>query len=185
MATIIRGKDVQFITFPRTIQPDELSIRIVDVFKKHLVEISTVELKKGLKSDKVHEVLSEDLKAIGFEVENGKTPEKKIKRPVFFGENGKTVVSYEVDAYHRGKRFGLEVEAGRAWKGNAVYRDLIINLLLIDVDHLVLAVPLTYKYKSKKKNLINPDYTYAKNLIDNLYSQTRFKLPYNLTLIGY
>lgn len=185
MDKTLRDKNIQFITFPKTVRPDELSIKIVDVFKKHLEQISTVQLKKGLKSDKVLQLLSEDLKLIGFDVETGKTKEQKIHRPVFFGENGRAKVTYEIDAYHKEKKFGLEIEAGRAWKGNAVYRDIVINLLLIDVEHLVLAVPLTYKYKSKKKDLANTDYNYTKNMIDNLYSQTRFKLPYNLTLIGY
>jgi len=183
MATHI--KEIRYSTFPKTVPPDSLAIDVVAVFKYHLETISTVELKKGHKSDKILQILSSDLKKIGFDVEMGKSKDKKIHRPVFFGENGEQTVKYEIDAYHKERKFGPEIEAGRAWKGNAVYRDIVISLLLIDVEHLILAVPLTYKYKSKKKDLANTDYKYAKNLIDNLYSQTRFKLPYNLTLIGY
>jgi hypothetical protein len=34
-------------------------------------------------------------------------------------------VTMEIDAFHDGEGIALEVEAGRAWNGNAVYRDLI------------------------------------------------------------
>ncbi len=138
-----------------------------------------------MKSDEVLKIVADDLMDMGFEVETGKSHDQKIHRPVFFGENGLPTVKYEIDAYHAESRIGLEIEAGRAWKGNAIYRDLIINLLLIDVDHLIVAVPLTYKFNSGGKSVINRDYEYSMNLADNLYSQTRFNLPYNLTLIGY
>lgn len=182
---MVHKKEIRFSTFPKTIPPKEISLRVVEVFKKNIDRISTVGLKKGLKSDKVLQELAKDISALGFSVETGKAKNEKIHRPVFFGENGQPTVKYEVDAYHEEQQCGLEIEAGRAWKGNAVYRDLIIGLLLIDVEHLILAVPLTYKYKSKLRDLANTDYQYSKNLIDNLYSQTRFKLPYSLTLIGY
>jgi hypothetical protein len=60
-------------------------------------------------------------------------------RPVFFGENGMPTLSYQIDAYHPEWRAGLEVEAGRAWMGNAIYRDLIQALVMVQVDHVVLA----------------------------------------------
>jgi hypothetical protein len=34
------------------------------------------------------------------------------------------------------------VEAGRAWMGNAIYRDLLQALVMVQVDHLILAVHL-------------------------------------------
>ena len=177
--------EIRFSTFPRTIPPDIIAINTVDAFKKHLDSISTIKLAKGLKSDQVLAQVAYDLHEIGFEVETGKAQSEKIHRPVFFGENGQPTVKYEIDAYHPVNKVGLEIEAGRAWKGNAVYRDLVINLLLIDVEHLIIAVPLTYKYKSNGKDMLNKDYEYCMNLLDNLYSQTRFKLPYKVTLIGY
>jgi len=179
------SKDVRFITFPRTIPPDTVALNTVEVFKKYIDKISTVGLDKGLTSDQVLEVVAYDLEKIGFLVEKGKKHDQKIHRPVLFGENGKPTVKYEIDAYHPAEKTSLEIEAGRAWKGNAIYRDLIINLLIIDVDHLIVAVPLTYKYNANEKGMINRDYENCKHLIDDLYSQTRFKMPYNLTLIGY
>ena len=53
-------------------------------------------------------------------------------------------LQYEVDAWHPKWRAGLEVEAGRAWMGNAIYRDLIQALVMVDMEHLFLAVPKAY-----------------------------------------
>ena len=41
---------------------------------------------------------------------------------------------------------GLEIEAGRAWMGNAIYRDLVQALVMVDLDHLILAVPQARLY---------------------------------------
>ncbi|MEQ8533693.1 MAG: hypothetical protein RIB86_17695, partial [Imperialibacter sp.] len=122
---------------------------------------------------------------IGFEVESGKRKEDKVFRPVFFGENGQPTVKYEIDGFNHEFKCGIEVEAGRAWMGNAVYRDLIQGLVMVELEHLILVVPQTYKYKSNGKNLISRDYENSKNLIDTIFSHSRFKLPYDLTLIGY
>lgn len=103
-------------------------------------QIGSEVLAKGLTSDAVLGVLHSQLEALGFQVEKGKVREQKIERPVFFGENGVPALRYQIDAYHPGWRCGLEVEAGRAWMGNAIYRDLIQALVMVQVDHLVLAV---------------------------------------------
>jgi hypothetical protein len=174
-----------FSTFPKTGKPKDYALLVVDIFQKHFDTISTLNLTKGLDSDGVLAVLRKDLTDNGFEVEKSKKQEDKIYRPVFFGENAQPTVKYEIDAFHNQWKCGLEVEAGRAWMGNAVYRDLIQSLVMIELEHLIIAVPQTYKYKSKGKNLVSRDYENAKNLIDTIYSHSRFKLPYDLTLIGY
>ena len=89
-------------------------------------------------------MLRADLVELGFDVEASKRAKDKIKRPVFFGENAQPDLQYEVDAWHPKWRAGLEVEAGRAWMGNAIYRDLIQALVMVDMDHLFLAVPKAY-----------------------------------------
>ena len=116
------------------------------MFLKHEDDISTVNLPKGLTSDQVLSIMRDDLVSLGFEVEAGKKAEQKIKRPVFFGENAAPSLQYEIDAYHADWRAGLEIEAGRAWMQNAVYRDLIEALVMVRLDHLILAVPNIYKY---------------------------------------
>ena len=181
----MKNYEIIFSTFPKTIKPKEFSIKVVDVFKKYSNKISTIELEKGLKSDEVLLTLRNDLVELGFEVEKGKAKDDKIFRPVFFGENAQAKVKYEIDGFHNEWKCGIEIEAGRAWMGNAVYRDLIQSLVMVELEHLIIAVPQTYKYKSNGKNLISKDYENARNLIDTIYSHSRFKLPYDLTLIGY
>jgi len=148
--------------------------------------IGTLHLKKGLTSNEVLAVLSrEGLASLGFEVEAGKQKADKIQRPVFFGENGEATLTYEIDAYHREWRCGLEVEAGRAWMGNAIYRDLIQGLVMVQVDTLVLAVSNTYKYKSGGRATGSPDYANTVSVAETLFGHSRMRLPYNLLIIGY
>ncbi len=88
---------------------------------------------------------------MGFEAEAGKAKVDKVERPVFYGENGVPALNYQIDAYHGLWRCGLEVEAGRGWMGNAIYRDLVQALVMVNVDYLVLAVANSYKYQTGGK----------------------------------
>jgi hypothetical protein len=65
---------------------------------------------------------------------------------------------YQIDAYHAKWKCGLEIEAGLAWMGNAIYRDLLQALVMVEVNHLVLAVPNTYKYFTEGKPINSHDY---------------------------
>ncbi len=176
------GSSIRYQTFPTTLSPPPFVKKIVEVFKMHERDISTDGTRDGLNSDEVLARLRPDLQALKFEVE---TSVKSIRRPVLYGENGEPRVSYEIDAYHPGWQAVLEVEAGRAWMGNAVYRDLVHAMVMVDTKFLILAVPNTYRYKSSGKQMANPDYAKANDLIDTLYKQTDLKLPYNVVLVGY
>lgn len=176
---------IRYSTFPKTEPPPEFISQVIAVFKKHEEDISTILLKKGLTSDGVLSKLRNDLIQIGFEVEAGKRKTEKIERPVFYGEDGVPTLRYEIDAYHSLWKCGLEIEAGRAWMGNAVYRDLIQALVMVEVEYLILAVPNAYKYKSYKRDVISSDYDNTKNLVDALYGHTRIQLPYKLVVLGY
>lgn len=176
---------VRFSTFPQTEPPPLFVSDIVSVFAAHEPHIATLALKKGLTSDEVLSVLRDDLIKNGFEVEGGKRKDQIIERPVFYGENGVPVVRYQIDAYHPGWRCGLEVEAGRSWLGNAVYRDLIQASIMVDVEHLALAVPLAYKYTNAGRPAVSNAYEYARQLAGALYGHTRFRLPYKLIVLGY
>lgn len=176
---------VRFTSYPRTEPPPHFVATVVEAFRTAEAEISSETLSKGLTSDAVLAVLHTQLEAIGFQVETGKLREQKIDRPVFFGENGIPTLRYQIDAYHPTWRCGLEVEAGRAWMGNAVYRDLIQALVMVQVDHLILAVPNAYKYVSGGKPARSTDYENTRDVAEALYSHTRVRLPYGLTVIGY
>ena len=178
--------NIRFSTFPPTESPADFISEIVATFERHTDEIDTVQLEKGLRSNQVLAKLRKDLFALGFEVETSKSAEGKIKRPVFFGENARPDLQYEIDAWHPEWRAGLEVEAGRAvMGGNAIYRDLIQALVMVEMDHLILAVPKLYRYKSKGKKASSKDYEKTVSVAKALYGHSRIAMPFSLCVIGY
>jgi hypothetical protein len=93
---------VRFSTFPRT-EPLPVHLNsIVAVFEHHEKTICTLDLEKGLTSDAVLNELAPDLSALGFSIEISKSANHKLKRPVFYGENGVPDLQYEIDGYHAG-----------------------------------------------------------------------------------
>lgn len=85
-----------------------------------------VEHTKRMESNDVLRVLADDLETkISFTVERGKKQLGKLPRPVFFGDEGSYLRTYEIDTFEPTIGIALEVEAGRATMGNAIYRDLI------------------------------------------------------------
>lgn len=176
---------VRFMSFPKTEPPPFFASSIADVFINHENQIGTQILKKGLTSNEVLTIIRDDLVSLGFQVESSKQKVDKIERPVFFGESGKPTLKYEIDAYHSEWRCGFEVEAGRAWMGNAIYRDLIQGLVMVQVEILVLAVPNGYKYKSGGRDAVSSDYDNTISVAETLYGHTRVRLPYSLVVIGY
>jgi hypothetical protein len=149
---------ISFSTFPRTEPPPDFVEEVAAVFRRHETEVATETSDKGLKSDDVLALLGPDLREIGFQVEASKKKVDKLQRPVFFGENGTPTLRYEIDAYHPEWKCGLEVEAGRGWMGNAVYRDLIQAAVMVGVEYLCQAVCNIYRYKSGGKPATSRDY---------------------------
>ena len=176
---------VRFSTFPRTQTPPAFVAGVVDVFERHSGKIGTAQTEKGLKSDQVLAVLRPDLVVLGFDVEAGKRTEDKIKCPVFFDKNAQPELQYEIDAWHPEWRTGLEVEAARAWMGNAIYRDLIQALFMVEMDHLLLAVPQAYHYKSRERVITSKDYEKNLPVAQALYGHSRITMPFSLCVIGY
>jgi len=176
---------VRFISYPRTEPPPEFAQPVVEQFRSVESSIATEHLAKGLTSDKVLQFVRPGLQDLGFFVETGKERAQTIERPVFFGEQGVPTLRYRIDAYHQEWHCGLEVEAGRAWMGNAVYRDLIQALVMVQVDHLILAVPNGYKYKTGGRTAISTDFKNTCAVAEALYGHSRITLPYGLTVIGY
>jgi hypothetical protein len=176
---------LHYATFPRTQPPNHFVAPIVGVFSAHATAIATTVLEKGLSSDQVMSILRADLCKLGFDIESGKGAKSKLKRPVFFGQDGRPSRQYEIDGFHPEWRCGLEIEAGRAWMGNAIYRDIVQAMVMVDLDHLIVAVPLGYRYLSGGKPVISKDYDNTVSVADALYSHTRIRMPYSLTVIGY
>lgn len=177
--------EIRFCSFPKTSPSPKFINNLVDVFRKHEPEISTIQLKKGLKSNPVLKVLKRNLEDIGFQCESGKKAGQILARPVYFGENGEPSLRYEIDAYSLRDKCGLEIEAGRATMGNAIFRDFFQAMIMVDVEHLCIAVPNQYKYVSKNKPMVSRDYEKTISVADALYGHSRAHLPYGLTVIGY
>ncbi|MYA30141.1 MAG: hypothetical protein F4Y31_02805 [Gammaproteobacteria bacterium] len=176
---------IRFSTFPRTRVPPSFIKDVVEVFQTNCGQIGTNPQKKGLTSDEMLAVLRDDLTNLGFHVEASKLAKDKIRRPVFFGENARPYLQYELDAWHPDWRAGLEIEAGRAWMGNAIYRDLIQALVMVETDHLFLAVPNGYRYMSGGRQVTSRDYEHTVTVADALYAHSRIDMPYSLCVIGY
>ena len=176
---------IRFTAFPRTQPPPAFAEALIGVFTKHHGEIGTLDRDKGVTSNAILNRLAPDLVALGFKVEMSKAEEGKIKRPVFFGEGGRPDLRYEIDSYHAGWRCGLEVEAGRAWLGNAIYRDLIQAMVMVDLDWLALAVPLGYRRNSLGQRVTSRDYDNTCAVAHTLYSHDRVHMPFQLLVIGY
>ena len=102
-----------------------------------------------------------------------------------FGENAKPELQYEVDAWHPEWGAGLEIEAGRALRGNAIYRDLIQALVMVEMDYLLLAVPLEYRYNLRGKRVASLDYDTTVRVAQALYGHSRIEMPFSLCVIGY
>jgi hypothetical protein len=159
---------------------------LVDIFADNRTAIdSRVVHEKSMESNDVLGVLADDLKGrLGFDVETGKTKEGKLPRPVFFGDRGSFLRTYFIDAFQRENGIALEIEAGRATMGNAIYRDLVQASLMLDARFLVIAVPVEYRYG--KKTTKEPSYAKTYSVVEAIYGSPRLELPFDgLLLIGY
>ena len=176
----------RFSSFPRTSPPPHFLNAVIDEFRAVESQIGTEHLHKGLKSDEVLGHLRPGLERLEFEVERGKGKHEKVDRPVFFGENGVPTLRYEIDAYHAGWKCGLEVEAGRAFGGgNAIYRDIVQACVMEGVDHLLIAVPNSYKSRSGGKAVQERAYDKTVEVARALTGHSRVQLPFSLVIIGY
>ena len=69
--------------------------------------------------------------------------------------------------------------------GNAIYRDLIQALVMVEMDHLFLAVPKTYRYNTGGRVTISRDYDNTVSVAQALYGHSRITMPFALCVIGY
>lgn len=175
---------INFSTFPRTQAPPPFVQSVINVFKSHEPTIGTTH-QKGLKSNEVLAVLRPDLLDLGFEVEAGNKKIDKILRPVLFGPDAEPELEYEIDAWHPDWNAGLEIEAARAVKGNAIYRDLVQALVMVDMKHLFLAVAHSYRYRPSGKPAKSRDFDKTVKVANALYAHSRVVIPYSLCVIGY
>jgi hypothetical protein len=171
--------------FPGYAAPPDRVRPLVAVFTTNQERIdSAVVHEKRMESNDVLQVIADDLVALGFLVEQGKQKAGKLPRPVFFGDEGTVLRAYEIDTFEPTHGIALEVEAGRATMGNAIYRDLIQGSLMVDARFLVLAVPVEYRYGARPTR--EPSYAKTYSVVEAIYGSPRLNLPFEgLLLIGY
>src|SRR4051794_3778034 len=139
-----------------------------------------------MQSNDVLRAVAPRLIELGFAVERDTTAEGRLHRPVHFGDEGAVTRKYEIDAFQPEFGVALEVEAGRATMGNAIYRDLIQTSLMVDAKFLGLAVPVEYRYKSGARIAQEPSYAKTYSVVEAIYGSPRLQLPFEgLLLIGY
>ena len=90
---------INWAYFPKNIEIDDLSRKIVEIFQYKEDDISSE--KFTFESNKVLEIVSAGLEGIGFAVEKSKKKSDKINVPVLFGINGKSQLSFDADGYRK------------------------------------------------------------------------------------
>ena len=176
---------IKWINYPKNRKISDLGLSVVEVFKKHEYEISSEInnhlIGSGNKDSHSNSVLlkiSKSLIDIGFQVEAGKKKNEKINVPVLFGEQGKSLQSFDADAYHAKGGLVLEVEAGRAVTNYQFLKDYFQACLMVDVEYLAIAVRQIYKDQR--------DYETVCSFFDSVYSSGRLNTQLKgILIIGY
>src|SRR5215470_3761589 len=119
---------VRFTSFPLTQPPPAFIEPIMAVFRANEPLFASKVVKEAHDSNGVLSVLGDGLVMLGFNMELSKYQAGKIERRLPPG----------MTMWARGR-------GGRAWMGNAVYRDLIQAMVMVQVDQLCLAVPNEYR----------------------------------------
>lgn len=166
--------------FPRRSAAPDWVQEFLQVVGSHQSEIDS-ETHDRLESDSVVSALRLSLREHGWLIEQGKRSSEKIHRPVLFGDNGAIRVKQEIDGWHSGLGIVLEIESGRGWQGNAVFRDLVRASLIADARFLALGVRSRYSYGAN--NTVQNDFERTRDLLDSIYASQRLGLPFEGILV--
>jgi hypothetical protein len=168
--------------FPRFAPTPEHLKHTVAAFEKVEEHIATP--KHQLSSNEVLELVADNLEALRYKVERGKTKAEKIHRPVLYGKDGSVDKAFEVDAWHEETGTIIEVEAGRAVINHQFLKDFFEACVIQDAQYLVIAVCKAYQPPSFK-NPVN-DFEVVTTFMDTLYSSGRLQVPLKgILVIGY
>ena len=167
---------MEYQYFPKSCNITYYLQQLLEVFCKN--EGTITSSKHHLKSDDVLHILSDDIEALGYQVEHSKREEDKIKVPVLFGRNGSMEKYFEADCYNKETKVVIEIEAGRAVCNYQFLKDIFQACVMHDVDYLVIAVRSIYRTQKDFETVIN--------FLNTLYTSDRLKLPLKgILIIGY
>lgn len=167
--------------FPQTDNAPKDLIDVVKIFEKNFEKINsktkdTNESRQN--SNKILNIVEQDLIEAGYEVEQGKRSDQKISVPVLFGNQGAVVKTFEVDGWNKNKKIVIEVEAGRAIDNYQFLKDIFEASVMNDVDYLIVAVRNSYKGRSDYKKILD--------WINIVYLSKKIKFDLKgILLIGY
>jgi hypothetical protein len=173
---------IRWQVFPRNRSASELQRELLTVFESEFDKLGTP--MNGLKSNEVLAVVRPKLENLGFEIEG----EKKVARPVLFGENDRPTKTYNVDGYHETTGTVLEVEAGQAVENNRFAIDLLKALSIQGATHLVMAIPANYHPDRLRRAGKPPkrEFDEVVKVLDGLFAAGRVSLPLvSILVIGY
>jgi hypothetical protein len=167
---------LQYQLFPRSFGTNAEVEAVINCFQKNYDTIKSPE--NNLNSDGVLKTISDDLKQLGFSVEESKAKDDKIKVPVLFSLNNRIDKFFDADAVSADGKIVLEVEAGRAYVNNQFLKDVFQASMMYGVDYLMLAVRNDYRG--------NDDFSKIFQFFETLYINGRLQLPLKgIVLIGY
>ncbi|MBL7996018.1 hypothetical protein JNM05_11665 [bacterium] len=167
---------IKFQFFPRS-QGITPSIRsVIQCFEKEVSKIKSPE--NNLASNEVLEIIRPRLQKLNFNVETGKTKDKKISVPVLFGHDNTIDKSFNADAVSADGKIVIEVEAGRALDNNQFLKDIFQSCMMFEVEYLIVAVRNDYRGSD--------DFEKIYIFLETLYISNRLHLPLKgILLIGY
>lgn len=162
--------------FPRSFGITDEIRAVVSCFEKNYEKIKSPV--HNLSSDGVLKVLSEDLKALNFRVEESKASVDKIKVPVLFSFNNRIDKFFDADAVSADGKIVIEVEAGRGYRNNQFLKDIFQACMMPNAEYLVIAVRNHYFNSDDFKSIFQ--------FLETLYISGRLHLPLKgIVLIGY
>jgi hypothetical protein len=170
----------EWMFFPKSDTAPKTATDIVGVFDKHNGKIASEN--HTLESNEVLAHIAEDIRRLGFEVESGKKKAQRISVPVLYGRNGQVEKYFQVDAFHPGERWVLEVEAGRATINHQFLKDLFEACMMPSVDYCAIAVRSIYTSAGRR----NPDFERVVTFFETLHASNRLRLPLKgVLIVGY
>ena len=132
-------------------------------------------------SNQVLKILSEDLKNIGFDVEE----DKPIDLEYDVG-NGRTR-TFQPDAHNPQTKIAIEIESGQAKSNYKFLKDFFEAIVLDKVDYMIIAVRRFYKTKKKSGTTVTSrDYQYIIDCLNAYDIAINHNWPIKgLMVIGY
>jgi hypothetical protein len=168
---------IRWRLFPSNLNAPQNLVEIIRIFEANQEKIVSVSSERQ-PSDDVLAKIRDDLQKLGFQVEEGRAKAQKVKVPVLYGENGKVLKAFEVDAYHPQSQTVLEVEAGRAVVNNQFLKDFFEACVMPTCTWCCIAVRNVYRNQD--------DYKSVCTFFESLFTSQRLVLPIKgVLIIGY